>query len=145
MYDVTASELLYEACAAGDLDEVQRLLAHVPPPDLAWASPTGMTALHVAAEMNYPDVIRLLTAGGAALGARDERGWTALHWAVDSEIDGFIQNGPPLNLSTTECLMELGADPNAAAPDGTTPVSIATRYRCKPALEILVRGRPTTA
>jgi ankyrin repeat protein len=141
---MTNEERLHHACAQGLMAEVRRLLRELPPPDLSWRSPvTGWTALHAAAENSHPDAIRALVAAGASVHALDDRGWTPLHWAVDAEIDKAVQHGGVPDLRTTQCLLDCGADPHAAAPDGSTPMSIATRYRCKPAIEELSKGRPT--
>ena len=68
------------------------------------------TALHSAAEGNYPDVIRLLIKKGAMTSAKDILGSTALHVAALSE-----------NHKATSTLLSQGADMMCRDHSGNTP------------------------
>jgi ankyrin repeat protein len=82
-----------------------------------------------------------LAAAGAPIDILDEQGWTPLLWAVDADIDNTVQNGDPLELATAAALLELGADPRAVAPDGTTAMGIAAAYKCEEPLAALFARR----
>ncbi len=65
---------------------------------------------------------------GAAVNAADERGFTALHWAV---IGGHI--------GLVKLLLDRGADPNAAGPSRMTPLHWAATMGQADAIDALVR------
>jgi hypothetical protein len=56
------------------------------------------------------------------------QGWTSLHWAVDEDLDGAIQNNEPVTLSTVKALIEAGADETARDSEGRTARDIAAAY-----------------
>jgi ankyrin repeat protein len=79
----------------------------------------GRTALHVAAGWGYQGegslaIIRLLLEYGARIDARDLRGQTPLHWAV--------QEG---NIDAVKILVREGADGNVRDINGKTPIDYA--------------------
>lgn len=47
------------------------------------AGARGMTALHEAAYYNDPGAVRQLLEAGESVDARDDAGWTPLHWSID--------------------------------------------------------------
>jgi ankyrin repeat protein/Tfp pilus assembly protein PilF len=70
---------LHKACRAGDLAEVQQLLAQGQ--DVNEAGPLEMTPLHLACLGDHLQVLRLLLHQGANPNARDATGQTPLHHA----------------------------------------------------------------
>ena len=58
-------------------------------------------------------IAQTLLAAGANVSARDPQGWTALHYATRAPA------------RAAELPLESGADPNAPADDGTTPLHLA--------------------
>ena len=56
------------------------------------------------------------------------QGWSALHWAVDEDIDGALQTNEPMSLETVKALIEAGADETAQDVEGRTPRDVAAAY-----------------
>jgi ankyrin repeat protein len=83
---------LFEAVCNGDADTVKTLLTTSPPPALdvkQSRDPKGYnvnsaTALHIACERNYSEIVRLLVEGGASPEALDGKRRTPLHLAAGS-------------------------------------------------------------
>jgi ankyrin repeat protein len=86
----------------------------------------GDTALHAAGFSYDSAMARDLLARGASIGARNRRGAQPLHAARQRDV--------------IACLIEAGADPNAAAAGGVTPLHRAVRNRCSAAVEALLRA-----
>lgn len=97
----------------------------------------GDTALHVAAAAYRRDIVRKLVAKGADVGARNRRGATPLHYAVDG-VPGSRTWNPRAQAATVACLIEAGADPNAADQGGVTALHRAVRNRCAAAVRVLL-------
>jgi Ankyrin repeats (many copies)/Ankyrin repeat len=98
----------------------------------------GDTALHAAA-FTYDTVFaRRLIESGADVRARNRRGGEPLHAAT---IGGPGSNhwDPTRQRTVIEYLVEVGADPNAAALGGVTPLHRAVRNRCATAVAVLLR------
>jgi ankyrin repeat protein len=93
--------------------------------------------------MRSPELLQLLVGAGAPLEATDHQGWTPLFLAVDADIDAAIQDREPLDLSTVETLLSLGANPDVVAKDGGTAKALAMRYGCQEAVEVLAERRRT--
>jgi hypothetical protein len=85
-------------------------------------------ALRTAAEGDDVGALRTLLDGGAALEARDERDWTALHHAV---IAGRAE--------AAGLLLERGADPNARGQFDLTPLHWAALKGRADLVKLLVR------
>jgi ankyrin repeat protein len=85
--------------------------------------PSGLQAsLEQAIRANDVVAIKRSIAAGAQVNARGKNQATPLMIAVDVQVPDAV-----------EALLELGADPNAKAIDGNSPVSLATEsYRAKP-------------
>jgi ankyrin repeat protein len=107
----------------------------------------GHQPLHNAAVAGSVKVAELLIAGGADVSARDELELTPLHWAAAKgrikrvilpDVRAMI---PPEmrsaedHLSVVTLLLEHGADPNAKARKGRTPLRVAARGRISRVLE----------
>ena len=99
----------------------------------------GDTALHVAAAAYRPDLVRLLVATGADVGARNRRGAQPLHYAADGS-PGSMHWNPGAQAATVASLIEAGADPNATDKNGVTPLHRAIRTRCAAAVSALLDG-----
>jgi ankyrin repeat protein len=99
----------------------------------------GDTALHIAAAAYRPEIIRLLVANGADVGARNRRGAQPLHYAVDG-VPGSRTWNPRAQAETVTCLIEAGADPNASDKSGVTALHRAVRTRCAAAVSALLDG-----
>ena len=85
--------------------------------------------LHFAVEDCNPEIVRFLASRGADLNARDQHGWTPLHWAVESDIDAAQQEARRAReLPTVKVLIEHGADTTIRATDGPLPRDIAAAY-----------------
>jgi ankyrin repeat protein len=96
----------------------------------------GDTAVHVAAAASDPAIIRTLVERGGPVDATNRRGAQPLHYAVD----GTPRSGRATDAQrqTVAVLIELGADPNAADKNGTTPLLRAIRNRNAAAVEALL-------
>jgi len=97
----------------------------------------GTTALHAAAFAYHVDIARDLVALSADVRARDRRGAEPLHAAVIGRPGSSTWN-PARQQATIEYLIEAGADPNAAAKGGITPLHRAVRNRCSAAVQALL-------
>ena len=75
---------------------------------------TGQTPLMWAAAHGRIDNIRLLVARGAKVNSKSAHGFTPLFFSLKSHVTG-----------TPEALLDLGADPNYLAPDGTSATQLA--------------------
>lgn len=108
---------LTAAAAAGNAEEVRRLLAAGTPPDAV--DPSGQTALMVAARNDRVEVIRVLVAAGADVNAPDHRmtRWPPLVHAIHKGREG-----------AATALLQAGADPNAHDRAGATPLMYAAAY-----------------
>jgi Ankyrin repeats (many copies)/Ankyrin repeat len=99
----------------------------------------GDTALHAAAFAYDAELARELVAHGADVRARNRRGAEPLHAAVIGQPGSDIWN-PTRQAAVIGYLIEAGADPNAAALGGVTPLHRAVRNRCSGAVEALLRA-----
>ena len=143
----TPEELLRSAAYAGNMQEVQRLLAQGTPVDAR--DKEGWTPLMWAQVGEQAEVIELLLAKGADVNAKDRAGHTALHQAAlagrviavkvllahGAEVESLNRSGfsPLMDASlygrtvAVELLLAHGADPNAISANGYTAVSLAEK------------------
>jgi ankyrin repeat protein len=91
---------------------------------------SGETPLTYAVRLGYDDVVGELVKLGAVLSVANRAGLTPLMLAVR-------------NMSTTELLLELGADAGAVTACGRTALGEARRFRREEIAEVLVRGGAT--
>jgi ankyrin repeat protein len=99
----------------------------------------GDTALHAAALAYDCQIARDLVACGADVRARNRRGAEPLHAAVIG-VPGASNWNPARQRSIIEYLIDAGADPDASALGGITPLHRAARNRCSAAVEALLRA-----
>jgi ankyrin repeat protein len=99
----------------------------------------GDTALHAAGFSYDPEMARGLITRGADIRARNRRGAEPLHAAVIG-VPGSAGWNPTDQREVIDYLIEVGADPNAAAAGGVTPLHRAVRNRCSAAVEALLRA-----
>ncbi len=97
----------------------------------------GDTALHAAAFSYDAGMARELVIRGADVRARNRRGAEPLHAAVIG-APGSAKWDPPRQRAVIGYLIEAGADPNAVAAGGVTPLHRAVRNRCSAAVEALL-------
>ncbi len=97
----------------------------------------GETALHAAAFTYDVRTARDLMARGADIRARNRRGAEPLHAAVIG-VPGSPTWDPPRQREIILYLVEAGAEPNAPAAGGVTPLHRAVRNRCSAAVDALL-------
>jgi hypothetical protein len=97
----------------------------------------GHTALHVAAAAYNIEFARMLVGEGANVRAKNRRGAEPLHEAARG---GPGSNGwdPQRQAAMVSYLIEAGADPDAVATGGVTPLHRAVRNRCAAAVRALL-------
>jgi Ankyrin repeats (many copies)/Ankyrin repeat len=99
----------------------------------------GDTALHAAAFSYDAEMARHLVARGAHVQAKNRRGAEPLHAAVMG-APGSAHWDPTRQRAVIEYLIKVGADPNATAAGGVTPLHRAVRNRCSGAVEVLLNA-----
>jgi Ankyrin repeats (many copies)/Ankyrin repeat len=97
----------------------------------------GDTALHAAAFSYDAAMARDLIRRGADIGARNRRGAEPLHAAVLG-VPGTPSWDPPRQREIITYLVEAGAEVDAVAVGGVTPLHRAVRNRCAAAVEALL-------
>jgi uncharacterized protein len=111
-----ATPTLYEAAALGDATRV-RALARIEPAAVGQRSPDGWPPLHLAAHFGHGDAVEALLDARADVRARSDNheANTALHAGLAGRAD----------LRIVSRLLARGADVNARAAGGHTPLHIA--------------------
>ena len=97
----------------------------------------GDTALHAAAFSYDVDMAQALVDLGADVRAPNRRGAEPLHAAVLG-VPGSSQWNPTQQRAVILYLVAAGADPDAKAAGGVTPLHRAVRNRCSAAVETLL-------
>ena len=117
---------LHLAAQKGHRDAVRTLIVLGSNP--AATSKRGRTALHLAcSDQADAGVVRALTeTAPGTIDARDETGWTALHWACSKT-----------HTESMRVLLSAGADARATTEDGTTALHWASRLGDAQAIELL--------
>ena len=97
----------------------------------------GHTALHVAAAAYDIPIAVALIGAGADVRARNRRGAEPLHEATRGG-PGSPRWDPSRQAATITYLIEVGAEPDAVASGGVTPLHRAVRNRCSAAVRALL-------
>ena len=120
---------LFEAAALGDAARV-REIARAEPASLAGRSPDGWPALHLAAHFGHGDAVDALLAAGADVRALSDNheANTALHASLAGRKSVRI----------VAALLARGADVNARAAEGYTPLHIAAFEGDVPLIDTLL-------
>lgn len=135
---------LHIAVAAGDFPTIKTILYTIPAPSTNLCDHAGHTALHIAAEKGYIEVVELLIEKGSKVDSIDNRSWTPLHRAAymghTDVVKALVGRGAvvspfdnmgcsPLHraamrgeTSVMEFLLACGTDIEAADTDGCTPL-----------------------
>ena len=157
-----ATLTLFDACAAGELERVERLIA-TEPLTINSFSADGWTPLHLAAFFGHGKIVELLLAAGADLAARSRNtnANTPLHAALagnhklvagllighGADLNAADGNGwHPLhiaaannNVDTMRTLVAQGADATLPNGEGLTPLSLAQEKNHREAAAFLRR------
>lgn len=97
----------------------------------------GDTALHLAAAAFEAALARSLIARGAALDAANRHRQQPLHYAMDGN-PSLASWDPDAQVATIAVLLDPGAEVDALAAGGVTPLHRAVRNRCAPAVKLLL-------
>lgn len=116
LQDAGSCPILLWAVIHGDASLAERLISKGAKVDELPSDSDGKTALHLAAEFDYPDIIRILVKHGAQIDARERDRQTPLHTAVSCRS--------PLAIRV---LLELGADTEIIDRRGRSPARLAAR------------------
>lgn len=157
-----ATMTLFEACAAGEFERVERLVDADGLAIVAFSS-DGWTPLHLASFFGHPKIVELLLARGADVVARSQNPNrnTPLHAALAGNhkfVAGLLLGAGadvnavdaagwrPLhiaaannNLDAMKTLIEQGAEVTAANNDGKTPLTLAQEKNQREASALLRR------
>ncbi len=91
--------------------------------------PGEVTVLMLAAALGLPDLCARLLQAGANVHASDAQGLTPLHCAV---LFGFTAREKPRLMALLDTLLLAGAEPDAAAVGGVTPLLLLLGARAEP-------------
>ncbi|MGI9239459.1 MAG: ankyrin repeat domain-containing protein, partial [Verrucomicrobiales bacterium] len=149
------------AIEAGDAELVAALLEHGANASSVWEAgnrrEVGSTALHIAADSGFGQIVKLLLAGGAEIGALTEHGRTPLHLATGAAVRVLIESGADIEavdeggrtplgclfggeagVEKARVLLAAGADVNARSGNGQTPLLSAIEFASLEALKLLI-------
>jgi ankyrin repeat protein len=123
----TGATPLSAAVSMRQVEIVDRLL--MAGPTLEQRLPGNVTVLMLAAALGLPDVCARLLAAGANIKATDAQGLTPLHCAA---LYGFTARDRRRLVALLVALLLAGADPDAPAAGGVTPLLLLLGARAEP-------------
>lgn len=123
----TGATALSAAVSMRQVEIVDRLLAAGA--TLEQRLPGDVTVLMLAAALGLPDVCTRLLAAGANINATDAQGLTPLHCAA---LFGFTTRDRRRLVALFDALLLAGADPDALAAGGVTPLLLLLGARAEP-------------
>ena len=96
-----------------DMDDIQRIRSCMQRHGTTgWTNPNGYTLLHRAAQFSSNSaVVSVILDAGFNPNAKDDNGWTPLHYAVSNDSQGVLS-----------ILLDAGADPDVRSGSGGTPL-----------------------
>ena len=123
------TDSLLDAAQLGDLERVRRLVTDADAPDVNVRDTSARTPLIFAAEYGDPAIVQELVSAGADLDSQDMYGWSALHWATDTE-----------HTAAAHELLQRGASVNIGDSDGWSALHWAAYRGFLPLVRELVAG-----
>jgi len=117
---------LFTASRSGDIDTIRSLLQTHGNDTVNLFDEDGMLPLMIASKNDNEEVISFLLQSGSNVHAVENKGRSALYYAVEGEF-----------LVVIDLLMKFGADPRQESLDGTSPYSIALRSENEEMLSLL--------
>jgi len=132
-----------DACRIGDMEGVKKFIVRGGDLNQTYRIESGgeWTPLMSAIEHRKLKMIEFLLENGADINFQPEGDWSALHHAVDVEIDSALQTCGDVEIASTNIirlLLENGGDISLKNNSGETPVDLAKEYRCKKIVELLL-------
>lgn len=118
---------LHQAVRARDIFTLQALLESHAGSALDTVIGGGITALHLAAATDAPDMVGMLIERGAAVNASNDAGFTPLHWASSRNA-----------VSAMRELLAADANINARASSNITPLHWAAARNATAAVALLI-------
>lgn len=88
----------------------------------------GSGLIHYAIDAENYAAINWLVANGADINAVDTMGWSALHYAVDADIDVAVQANLRVEFRGARFLLSAGADAAIKDKSGFTARDVAAEY-----------------
>lgn len=88
----------------------------------------GSGLIHYAIDAENYAAINWLMANGADINAVDTMGWSALHYAVDADIDVAVQANLPVEFRGARFMLSTGVDASIEDNSGFTARDIAAEY-----------------
>jgi ankyrin repeat protein len=109
--DKDGRNALHHAVLMNDIPRVQQLVTSKKI-DVNEQDDEGFSALHLAAQENRKDIVRILLGHGAVVDIRDNNGNTPLTRSLDSCYEALTTNMPDPG-AIIKMLLRAGADPNS--------------------------------
>ena len=133
---------IISACGAGDIEYLKSFIESGMSINKVYKIESGgtWTPLNSAIEHRQKEIIIFLLENGVNINFQQYGGLSALHHAVDSEIDSTLQtcgNVEETPIDLIMLLLENGANVDLKLNNGETPIDIAKEYGCKKIVDLL--------